>query len=95
MNTLQSHEDEFDAGEVTESGFAAINDAEGYGAASSIGAGSVSIAKIWKAFRLGKSLKLYSKNKHIVKPETESELTSWFEQHFPACYGEYLRNAKH
>ena len=45
MNTLQSHEEEFEAGTVTESGYAALDDAEGYGAASSVGSGSVSIDK--------------------------------------------------
>jgi hypothetical protein len=56
MNTLQSHEEEFESGTVTESGYAAIADAEGYGAASSIGAGSVSINKLWNAFGQGKPL---------------------------------------
>tara|TARA_R110000751_G_C13706457_1_gene473937 strand:- start:41 stop:328 length:288 start_codon:yes stop_codon:yes gene_type:complete len=95
MNTLQIHEEEFEAGVVTESGFSAIADAEGYGAASSIGAGSVSITRLWRAFRLGKSLKLFSKDKSITQPEAESELSRWCEVHFPACYGEHLRRAKH
>lgn len=95
MNTLQSHEEEFDAGIVTESGFLAIDDAEGYGAASSIGAGSISITRLWRALRLGKPLELFSKDKSIIQPKTESELARWCEVHFPACYAEHLRRAKH
>lgn len=94
MNTLQSHEEEFKAGIVTESGFSAINDAEGYGAASSIGAGSVCITSLWSAFRLGKSLRLFYRNKSIILPKTESDLVRWCELHFPVCYEEYLRRAK-
>ena len=95
MNTLQLHEEEFEAGTVTESGYAAIDDAEGYGAASSIGAGSVSISKIWQAFRQGRSLSLYCKDKSMFQPNTEDELAELCDNHFPACYGEYLRREKH
>lgn len=95
MNTLQLHEEEFEAGTVTEAGFAAIDDAEGYGAASSIGAGSVSITIIWQAFRQGKPLLLYCKDKSVCQPNTDDELAEWCENNFPACYGEYLRVKKH
>ena len=95
MNTLQLHQEEFEAGIVTELGFAAIDDAEGYGAASSIGAGSVFIAKLWEAFTAGKALTLHSKEKSIIQPKTERELANWCEYNFPACFGEYLRRATH
>ena len=95
MNTLQSNTEEFEIGIVTESGFRAIDDAEGYGAASSIGAGNVSISKLWKAFRQGKMLKLYGKDKATFQPKTENELSDWCKSNFPACYEEYLRREKH
>ncbi|MES1947395.1 hypothetical protein C84B14_08602 [Salinisphaera sp. C84B14] len=95
MNTLQSHEEEFEAGTVTESGYAALDDAEGYGAASSVGSGSVSIDKVWQAYRQGRSLWLYCKDKLMFQPNTEDELADWCENNFPACYGEYLRRKKH
>ena len=95
MNTLQSHEEEFESGTVTESGYAAIADAEGYGATSSIGAGSVSINKLWNAFGQGKPLLLYCADKSIFQPNTDGELSKWCENNFPACFGEYLRRKKH
>ena len=95
MNTLQIHTEEFEEAIVTDSGYAAIDDAEGYGAASSIGAGSTCIKKLWLAFNAGKQLSLYSKNKETCQPSTESELIAWCNKNFPACYGEYLRRSKH
>lgn len=95
MNTLELHEEEFEAGNVTQSGYAALNDAEAYGAASSIGAGSVGINKIWQAFRRGRSLSLYCKDKAVCQPNTEDELVEWCGNNFPVCYGEYLRRKKH
>lgn len=95
MNTLQSHKEEFESGTVTESGFAAIDDAEAYGAASSIGAGSASIEMVWHAFEKGESLSLYSKDKSVCRPETKDQLVAWCKANFPACYNEFLRRLKH
>ncbi|WP_040576182.1 hypothetical protein [Methylophaga thalassica] len=95
MNTLQSHREEFESGIVTESGFAAMDDAEGYGAASTVGAGSASVAMLWRAFEKGESLSLYSKDKSVCRPMTEEQLAVWCKANFPACYGEYLRRLKH
>jgi hypothetical protein len=94
MNTLQSHKQEFESGIVTELGYAAIADAEGYDAASSVGAGSVSITMLWQAFRQGKSLSLFCKGQSTFQPKSDSELAEWCEDNFPACYGEHLRRAK-
>ncbi len=95
MNTLQSHREEFESGIVTKSGFAAIDDAEGYGAASSIGAGSASLATLWHAFQKGESLSLYSKDQSVCRPKTEEQLADWCKANFPACYGEFRRRSKH
>tara|TARA_Y100001963_G_scaffold157876_1_gene255513 strand:+ start:541 stop:828 length:288 start_codon:yes stop_codon:yes gene_type:complete len=95
MNTLQSHKEEFENGIVNEMGYAAISDAENYDAASSVGAGSVCIAKLWQAFREGKRVSLFSKSQLTFHPSSEIELGEWCEENFPACYGEYLRRAQH
>jgi len=95
MNTLQSHKQEFESGIVTELGYSAISDAEGYGAASSIGAGSVSIALLWQAFRQGKALSLFCKGQPPLQPKSDSELAKWCEDNFPSCYEEYIRRGKH
>ena len=94
MNTLQLHEHEYAVGTVTESGYAALDEAEGYGAASSIGAGSVVITRIWQAFRQGRSFSLHCKDGSTCQPNTEDELAEWCETHFPACYAEHLRRKK-
>lgn len=95
MNTLQSHKKEFESGIVTESGFAAIDDAEGYGAATTVSAGSGCIAMLWGAFEQGESLSLYSKDKPVCRPKTEEQFAVWCHANFPVCYGEYLRHRKY
>ncbi|KAA0692490.1 hypothetical protein DT594_16195 [Halopseudomonas laoshanensis] len=95
MNTLQSHKEEFASGIVTELGYSAIADAEGYDAASSVGAGSVSITLLWQVFRQGKALSLFRKGRSPLQPHSENELAKWCVDNFPACYEEHLRRAKH
>jgi hypothetical protein len=94
MNTLQSHTQEFEGGIVTELGYRAISDAEGYGAASSVGAGSVSITLLWQAFRQGKTISLFCKGQSTLQPKSENELTKWCENNFPLCYKEHLQREK-
>jgi hypothetical protein len=94
MNTLQSHIEEFSKGIVTELGYAALADAEGYGAASSIGAGCNTITMLWEAFSFGKPLALYSMDKTVCNPGADAELADWCESNFPSCYGEFLRRSK-
>lgn len=95
MNTLEAHKEEFESGIVTEMGYAAMAEAERYDAASAIGAGSVSIALLWKAFRQGKTLFLYSRDLSSFRPTSESELRQWCDENFPVCYAEHLRRSKH
>lgn len=95
MNTLQSHMQEFESGIVTELGYSAIFDAEAYDAASSVGAGSLSITLLWQAFRQGKALSLFCKGQSPLKPKSESELAQWCQNNFPSCYEEHLRRGKH
>ncbi|UYG00590.1 MULTISPECIES: hypothetical protein [unclassified Halomonas] len=90
MNTLPSHQQAFAKGVVTRSGYRALSDAEGYGAASSIGAGSTYIALLWQAFGAGEALSLYSNSAPTRHPATAAELADWCQTHFPDCYGEYL-----
>lgn len=91
VNSIRSYSKEFENGIVTKQGFSAIYDAEIYGAASSIGAGSVSLAKLWQAFRQGKSLSLYSRTGAMIQPKSEAELAEWCENNFPECYVEFLQ----
>jgi hypothetical protein len=95
MNTLKSHKKEFENGIVTELGYAAIADAEGYDAASSVGAGSVCITLLWQAFSQRLVLSLFSKDLTIVQPTSDSELAKWCEDNFPTCYKEHLRRLEH
>jgi hypothetical protein len=94
MNTLKSHADEFGNGTVTKLGFMALGDAEGYDAASSIGACSASIALIWQAQRNGKNLDLFCPNQESISSKSASDLAKWCSNYFPTSYNEYLSRAK-
>jgi hypothetical protein len=94
MNTLQSHTIEYEQGFVSELGFAALDEAEGYDAASSIGACSASLAHLWRAIREGKTLKLFRPGKELLITISEADLHAWCTKHFQVSYNEYLRRIK-
>ncbi len=94
MNTLQAHLADYDKGFVSELGFSALSDAEGYGAASSIGASGSSIARLWQALENGRVLKLFCREGVTVSAHTEMELKDWCIRYFPLSYSEFLRRAE-
>jgi hypothetical protein len=94
MNTLQSHTTEFEQGFVSKLGFEALEDAEGYGAASSIGACSASLAHLWCAIRQGKTLKLFRPDEELLITTSEVDLHAWCTKHFHVSYNEYLGRIK-
>lgn len=87
--TLQSHFDEFDSGVVTESGFRALQDAEGYGSASSIGAASACIAKLGICISK-KSLSLYIPGEGPRSVISSDGFKEWCEKYLPVSYKEFL-----
>lgn len=94
MNTLQSHTTEYKQGFVSKLGFSALGDAEGYGAASTIGACSASLAHLWEAIRQGKSLKLFRPDGEPLVTTSEADLQAWCIKYFQVSYDEYLHRLK-
>jgi hypothetical protein len=94
MNTLQSHTTEYKQGVVSKPGFEALDDAEGYDAASSIGACSASLAHLWCAIREGKTLKLFRPDEELLITISEIDLHAWCTKYFHVSYNEYLRRIK-
>lgn len=94
MNTLQAHHADYDNGFVSEQGFSALSDAEVYGAASSIGASSTCVARLWRALANGRELKLSCREGVTISAHTEMELKDWCTRYFPLSYSEYLSRAQ-
>lgn len=91
MNTLQSHTTEYKQGLVSKLSFSALDDAEGYGAASSISACSESLAHLWEAISYGQTLKLFRPDGEPLVTTSKTDFHAWCIKYFRVSYDEYLR----
>ncbi|WP_447553574.1 hypothetical protein [Vreelandella sp. EE22] len=92
MTGLPDHHAAFERGIVTESGFGALCDAEVYGAAASIGAGSACLHMLWQALELH-TLLLYTPGGESISVVSHATLAQWCQAYFPDCFSEYLARA--
>lgn len=87
MCTLQDHESDLSQGWVTEAGFKVLQDAEIYGAAASIGAGSTCLATLWQTLD-ERALSLHVPGEGQAQVNDAAGLAHWCERYFPDCFAE-------
>ena len=86
MNTLKSNAEDFEIGKVTESGFAALWDAETYDQVSSVSACAANLKKIHDCVKNNRMLALYRPNESPLVTKDYKFFKEWAIRYFPASY---------
>ncbi len=87
MNTLSKNSEDYKKGNVTESGFIALREAELYDQASAISACAARLKEIKLSLNYGVTLKLFVPNGQAIETDSLATFESWAKKYFPVSIG--------